>query len=42
MGCSAKWEMYRNSSLPQEMSKISNKQPNLTLKATRKRKTKNP
>ena len=42
MGCGAKREIYSNSSLPQEMRKTSNEQSNLTLKATRKRKTKIP
>ena len=40
MGCSkgsAKMEVYNNTSLPQETRAISNKQPNLTPKATRKR-----
>ena len=38
MGCSAQREIYSNPSLPQEMRKTPNKQPKLTLKATRKRK----
>ena len=40
MGCrksSSKWEVYNNTILPQETRKISNKQPNLTPKATRER-----
>ena len=44
MGChksSAKKEVYSNTSLPQETREMSNKQPNLTLKATRKRRKKN-
>ena len=39
MGCSkgsAKMEVYSNTSLLQETRAISNKQPNLTPKATRK------
>ena len=32
-------DVYSNLSLPQEMRKISNKQPNLTPKGTRERKT---
>ena len=43
MGChksSAKKEVYSNTSLPQETREMSNKQPNLTLKATRKRRKK--
>ena len=43
MGCSkssSKMEVYRNKILPQETSKISNKQPNLTPKAIRERRTK--
>ena len=42
MGCSkssSKREVYSNTILPQETRKISNKQPNLTPKATRKRRT---
>ena len=42
-GCnksSFKREVYSNTSLPQETRKISNKQPNLTLKRIRKRKNK--
>ena len=38
---SAKREVHQNASLPQETRKTSNKQPNLTPKATRKR-TKTP
>ena len=44
MGCSkssSKREVYSNTSLPQETRKISNKQPNVTSKATRERRTKN-
>ena len=40
MGCSksnSKREVYDDTSLPQETRKISNKQPNLTPKATRER-----
>ena len=43
MGCnksSSKKEAYSNTRLPQEIRKISNKQPNLTLKATRERTSK--
>ena len=36
---SSKREVYSDTSLPQEMRKISNKQPNLTPKATRGRRT---
>ena len=42
MGCnknSSKMEVYSNKILPQETRKISNKQPNLTSKATRERRT---
>ena len=45
MGChksSSKREVYSNRSLPQETRKFSNKQPNLTPKATRERRTKKP
>ena len=45
MGCSknsAKREVYSNTSLPQETRAISNNQPNLTPKATRKRTKKIP
>ena len=45
MGCSkssSKREVYSNTSLPQETRKISNKQPNLTPKAMREKRTKNP
>ena len=45
MGCSkssSKREVYSNKFLPQETRNISNKQPNLTPKAIRKRRTKNP
>ena len=34
---SSKGEVYRNIILPQETRKISNKQPNITLKATREK-----
>ena len=43
MGCSkscSKREVYSNTILPQETRNISNKQPNLTSKAIRERKTK--
>ena len=43
MGCSKssfKKEVYSNSISPQETRKISNKQPNPTLKTTRERRTK--
>ena len=43
MGCSkssSKKEVYNNTTLPQETRKISNKQPNITLKAIRERWTK--
>ena len=43
MGCSkssSKREVYSNTILPQETRKISNKQPNLTPKETRERRTK--
>ena len=33
--CSSMKEVYSNTSLPQETRKISNKQPNITPKATR-------
>ena len=39
---SAKREVYSNTSLPQETRAISNNQPNLTPKATRKRAKKIP
>ena len=42
MGCSkssSKREVYSNTILPQETRKISNKQPNLTPKAIRERRT---
>ena len=42
MGCSkssSKREIYSNTISPQETRKISNKQPNLTPKATRERRT---
>ena len=34
-----RWEVYTNSILPLETRKISNKQPNLTPKSTRERRT---
>ena len=37
---SSKREVYSNTSLPQETRKISNKQPNLKPKGTRKKKNK--
>ena len=43
MGCSkssSKREVYSNTTLPQETRNISNKQPNLTPKAIRERRTK--
>ena len=39
---SYKREVYSNTTLPQEIRNISNKQPNLTPKAIRERRTKNP
>ena len=45
MGCSkssAKREVYSTTLLPQETRNISNKQPNLTPKAIRERRTKDP
>ena len=45
MGCtksSTKRKVYSNISLPQETRKTSNKQPNLTSKAIKKRRTKPP
>ena len=45
MGCSkssSKREVYSNTILPQETRKFSNKQPNLTPKAIRERRTKKP
>ena len=39
---SSKREVYRNKSLPQETGNILNEQPNLTPKAIRERRTKNP
>ena len=36
---SSKREVYRDTSLPQEIGKISNKQPKLTLRGIRKRGT---
>ena len=38
----SKREVYSNTSVPKETRKISNKQPNLTPKAIRERKTKKP
>ena len=35
----SKREVYSNRNLPQEIRKISNKQPNFTSKATRERRT---
>ena len=43
MGCSksgSKMEVYSNKILPQETRNVSNKQPNLTPKAIRERRTK--
>ena len=45
MGCSkssSKREVYSDTILPQKTRNISNKQPNLTRKATRERRTKKP
>ena len=45
MGCSqssSKKEVYSNTILPQGTRKISHKQPNLTPKAIRERRTKKP
>ena len=45
MGCSkssSKRKVYSNTILPQETRNISNKQPNLTPKAIREIRTKNP
>ena len=45
MGCSkssSKREVKSNTILPQETRNISNKQPDLTPKAIRERRTKNP
>ena len=39
---SSKREVYSNTILPQETTNISNKQPNLTPKEIRERRTKNP
>ena len=39
---SSKGDVYSNTILPQETRKISNKQPNLTPKAIRERRTKKP
>ena len=38
----SKRKVYSNTILPQETRNISNKQPNLTLKAIRERRTKDP
>ena len=38
----SKREIYSNTILPQETRKISNNQPNLTPKAIREKRTKNP
>ena len=45
MGCSkssSKREVYSNTILPQETKNTSNKQPNITPKAIRERRTKKP
>ena len=45
MGCSkssSKMKVYSNTVLPQETRNISNKQPNLTPKEIRERRTKKP
>ena len=45
MGCSkssSKREVHSNTSLPQEIGNISNKQPNLAPKAIRERRAKKP
>ena len=45
MGCSkssSQREVYSNAVLPQETRNMSNKQPNLTPKAIRERRTKKP
>ena len=39
---SAKREVHSNTSLPQEIREIPNKQPNFTPRATGKRRAKNP
>ena len=39
---SSKREVYSSTILPQETRKISNKQPNITPKAIREKRTKNP
>ena len=39
---SSKREVYSNTILPQETRKVSNKQPKLTPKAIRERRTKKP
>ena len=39
---SSKWEVYNNKILPQETRKITNTQPNLTLKAMREKRTPPP
>ena len=36
---SSKWEIYSNTGLPQEIRKISNKQPNFTHQGNRKSRT---
>ena len=36
----SRWEVFSNTILPQEIRKISNKQLNLTLRATRERTSK--
>ena len=38
----SKGEVYSNTNLPQETRNISNKQPNITPKAIRERRTKKP
>ena len=45
MGCNkncSKREVYRNTRLPQETRKVSNKQPNLPLKELEKKEAKSP
>ena len=37
-----KMEIYSNSTLPQDLRKVTNKQSNVTYEATRKRRIKNP
>ena len=39
---SSKWDIYSDTSLPKETRKISNKQPNLTPKGTKKEEQTNP